>query len=222
MQLPLHSCWPETEQLQIPLTQEEPEPQALPHVPQSAPFAGPLQVPSGISSPTCRSTSRSPCCRRRRRSRTPCNWCRSVRGSTGRRCPHSSRSRPCKRRNPPCRCCRSRRPCRTSRSSGCRSAGCGGCAPAFDRSHREIPFPRTRRASAACTTPATRPGADQENKRVLWGASFILSQTGAPRPAGPRPSQSDSHGPSGQALSFSGKDIAPKLTTLASSMFHWS
>jgi hypothetical protein len=46
MQLPLHSCWPETEQLQIPLTQEEPEPQALPHVPQSAAFAGPLQVPS--------------------------------------------------------------------------------------------------------------------------------------------------------------------------------
>jgi hypothetical protein len=28
--------------------------------------------------------------------------------------------------------------------------------------------------------------------------------------------------PIGQALSFSGKDIAPKLTTLASSMFHWS
>lgn len=47
MQLPLHSCWPETEQLQIPLAQEEPEPQALPHVPQSAEFAGPLQVLSG-------------------------------------------------------------------------------------------------------------------------------------------------------------------------------
>ena len=46
MQLPPHSCWPETEQLQIPLTQEEPEPQVLPHVPQSAAFAGPLQVPS--------------------------------------------------------------------------------------------------------------------------------------------------------------------------------
>ena len=47
MQLPLHSCWPETVQLQVPLTQEAPEPQPLPHVPQSAPFAGPLQVPSG-------------------------------------------------------------------------------------------------------------------------------------------------------------------------------
>ena len=47
MQLPLHSCWPETEQLQVPLTQEAPEPQPLPHVPQSAAFAGPLQVPSG-------------------------------------------------------------------------------------------------------------------------------------------------------------------------------
>jgi hypothetical protein len=46
MQLPPHSCWPETVQLQVPLTQEEPEPQALPHVPQSAPFAGPLHVPS--------------------------------------------------------------------------------------------------------------------------------------------------------------------------------
>jgi hypothetical protein len=46
MQLPPHSCWPETVQLQTPLTQEAPEPQALPHVPQSAPFAGPLQVPS--------------------------------------------------------------------------------------------------------------------------------------------------------------------------------
>jgi hypothetical protein len=46
MQLPLHSCWPETGQPQIPLRQEEPEPQALPHVPQSAAFAGPLQVPS--------------------------------------------------------------------------------------------------------------------------------------------------------------------------------
>jgi len=47
MQLPLHSCWPETVQLQIPLTHEEPEPQALPQVPQSAAFAGPLQVRSG-------------------------------------------------------------------------------------------------------------------------------------------------------------------------------
>ena len=47
MQLPLHSCWPGTVQLQLPLTQEAPEPQALPHVPQSAAFAGPLQVPSG-------------------------------------------------------------------------------------------------------------------------------------------------------------------------------
>lgn len=47
MQLPPHSCWPETVQLQVPLTQEEPEPQALPHVPQSAAFVGPLQVPSG-------------------------------------------------------------------------------------------------------------------------------------------------------------------------------
>ena len=47
MQPPLHSSWPETEQLQIPLRQEAPEPQPLPHVPQSAAFAGPLQVPSG-------------------------------------------------------------------------------------------------------------------------------------------------------------------------------
>jgi hypothetical protein len=46
MQLPLHSCWPETPQPQIPLTQEEPEPHALPHVPQLAAFAGPLHVPS--------------------------------------------------------------------------------------------------------------------------------------------------------------------------------
>ena len=46
MQLPLHSCWPETVQLQVPLTQEAPAPQALPQVPQSAAFAGPLHVPS--------------------------------------------------------------------------------------------------------------------------------------------------------------------------------
>jgi hypothetical protein len=46
MQLPPHSCWPETLQPQVPLTHDEPAPQAFPHVPQSAVFVGPLHVPS--------------------------------------------------------------------------------------------------------------------------------------------------------------------------------
>ncbi len=72
-------------------------------------------------------------------------------------------------------------------------------------------------ASDAAAKPPTK-----RTKRVVWGASFILSLPELHARRSPAHGNQTAGAPIGQALSFSGKEIAPKLTTLASSMFHWS
>jgi hypothetical protein len=72
-------------------------------------------------------------------------------------------------------------------------------------------------ASDAAAKPPTK-----RIKRVVWGESFILSLPELHGPPVPARRNQTAMPPIGQALSFSGNEIAPKLTTLASSMFHWS
>ena len=70
-------------------------------------------------------------------------------------------------------------------------------------------------ASDAAVRPPTK-----RTKRVVRGVSFILSLPELHGPPVPAHGHLTAPAPNGQALSFSGKEMAPKLTTLASSMFH--
>ena len=72
-------------------------------------------------------------------------------------------------------------------------------------------------ASDAAAKPQTK-----RTKRVLRGVSFMLSLPALHAPPVPAHGHLTAPAPIGQALSFSGNSMAPKLTTLASSMFHWS
>lgn len=89
---------------------------------------------------------------------------------------------------------------------------------------QEVPVPPDppRNGAEHDSSDAAAIAATKRKKRVLGGVSFILSLPELHGPPVPAHGHLTAPAPIGQALSFSGNNRAPKLTTLASSMFHWS
>src|SRR3954462_3246174 len=190
MQLPLHSCWPETVQLQIPLTQEEPEPQALPHVPQSAPFAGPLQVPSEHFVPDVQVDEQLPVLSQTLPLAHAVQLVPQCSGLDWTQVPPQLTKPPGQTHDPalqvlplpqtlphvpqfwlsPCRLTQAVPHCICSEPQG-----------------DPVPPDPPRIGGVHDASDTANQVAAKRVKRVLWGASFILSLTGAPRPAGPPP-----------------------------------
>ncbi len=230
MQLPPHSCWPATAQLQAPFTQEAPAPQALPQAPQSAAFAGPLQVPSGHSVPDVQVDEQVPVPSQTSPVAHAAQPAPQCWGFDWTQAPPQLTKPPVQTQAPAVQVLPLPQtlpqvpqfwlsPCRLTQLE----PHCIWPEPQGD----PVP-PDPPRAGGAHDTSdvAVKPPTERRSKRrkrVLGGVSFINKPTGAPRPAGPRPGgHLTADSAIGQALSFSGKSMAPKLTTLASSMFHWS
>jgi hypothetical protein len=222
MQLPPQSCWPATVQPQLPFTQEEPEPQTVPHVPQSAAFVSPPHVPSGHfipdeqvdeqipvlsqTSPLAQAVQPVPQC-----------W-----GFDWTQPPPQLTKPPVQAQEPAVQVL----PLWQTLPhvpqfwlSLCRFTQ---VVPHCIWPGPQVP-PDPPRAggvhddSAVAAKPLTK-----RRKRVLGGVSFILSLPELHGPPVPTHGHLTASASIGQALSFSGNSRAPKLTTLASSMFHWS